>query len=239
MHMDAFKKITNWILENLGTPALMQSYVQVEGDGWEKVRGLAHDTSLELVRDSVVGLQQSISSNGRPGMGWFGPSGCYIGRAVQILEEACAVGPGRQALRNILESTFVLSSTKNNDYSPLNIMLLGKFGVLTRMADKAVRIWNLSRTRETTRQVSDETVINTAMDLVNYSIYLEMLGLKLWLPDATSESEFFQFLLPPGSDLFGILGLYERYFSDRDFDASQIPSYLNTRFTPIATQAEE
>lgn len=61
---------------------------------------------------------------------------------------------------------------KERDYGPLNIALWGEQGVAVRLTDKVMRLRNLFLSG---RAPSNESLRDTAMDIVNYGLILMML----------------------------------------------------------------
>lgn len=82
--------------------------------------------------------------------------------------------------KNYLEHMQQVSRDKNNDYSPFNILKCGNLGLFTRLGDKTSRIVN-GLLADTTLKVKDESLIDTALDAVNYSVYQIMIALDEWV----------------------------------------------------------
>lgn len=91
-----------------------------------------------------------------------------------------------------------LSNSKNNDYSPYNIYKGMSIGLAARMGDKISRIGN-AIIAGTILQTKDEKLIDTALDLVNYSIYAIMVALDQWVTDE-QRVEFVSSLTANGGD---------------------------------------
>jgi hypothetical protein len=73
-----------------------------------------------------------------------------------------------------------VAETKNNDYSPFNIFKMGNLGLATRIGDKVSRITN-ALVAGTQLKVKYESVIDTALDLVNYNVFHVMVCLDAWV----------------------------------------------------------
>lgn len=67
---------------------------------------------------------------------------------------------------------------KNKDYGSANILDFGISGLLVRINDKLARLINLQKIKS--RSVKDETIEDTIKDIINYSIYLQMLAENVW-----------------------------------------------------------
>jgi Domain of Unknown Function (DUF1599). len=67
---------------------------------------------------------------------------------------------------------------KNKDYGSANILDFGISGLLVRINDKLARLINLQKVKS--RSVKDETIEDTIEDIINYSIYLQMLSEDVW-----------------------------------------------------------
>lgn len=67
---------------------------------------------------------------------------------------------------------------KNKDYGSANILDFGISGLLVRINDKIARLVNLQKVK--TRSVQDETIEDTVEDIINYSVYLQMLSEDVW-----------------------------------------------------------
>lgn len=69
-----------------------------------------------------------------------------------------------------------LAISKNKQYGVKNLLIFNGFGILTRMNDKIARLnnlfykWNI--VKETLGENLKETLNDTILDLINYSIYL-------------------------------------------------------------------
>jgi hypothetical protein len=83
----------------------------------------------------------------------------------------------RNEYDKIIQEAKKISISKNADYSDAPLLLFKEKGVLVRMNDKICRLNNLLwNDKQTT--VNDETIADTALDLINYSIYLIMMSRK-------------------------------------------------------------
>lgn len=69
-----------------------------------------------------------------------------------------------------------LAIFKNKQYGVKNLLIFEGFGILTRMNDKMARLNNLleniERTIEIYEKQTKETINDTLLDLINYTIYL-------------------------------------------------------------------
>ena len=75
---------------------------------------------------------------------------------------------------SILKKCKEISISKNKDYSDAPLLLFKEKGVVVRMNDKMSRLNNLIW-NDKNISVSDEKIEDTALDLINYSIYLIMM----------------------------------------------------------------
>lgn len=77
-----------------------------------------------------------------------------------------------KAIRKVHKEAVALSIRKNNDYASMIdvIATTGKIGLVVRIFDKAARL--LSLVLGAKQKVKDESVRDTAIDLVNYATYL-------------------------------------------------------------------
>lgn len=80
----------------------------------------------------------------------------------------------REEYDNIINSCRETSIRKNNDYGCDTMMKFMEKGLVVRLNDKMERLINLVW-NETDQKVSDEKIEDTALDMVNYSIYLVMM----------------------------------------------------------------
>ncbi|MGC8547909.1 MAG: nucleotide modification associated domain-containing protein [Candidatus Micrarchaeia archaeon] len=71
-----------------------------------------------------------------------------------------------------------LGVRKNKDYGSDNILRFGTMGLIVRIGDKINRLNNLYKSG--TAQVADEKMLDTLMDVFNYSIYGIMLSNGIW-----------------------------------------------------------
>lgn len=69
-----------------------------------------------------------------------------------------------------------LAIFKNKQYGVKNLLIFQGFGILTRMNDKMARLNNLFHQPKTEIKeyelISKETINDTLLDLINYTIYL-------------------------------------------------------------------
>ena len=74
----------------------------------------------------------------------------------------------------VLKTCKELAIFKNKQYSVKNLLVFDGLGILTRMNDKMARLDNLFETEEYWGLKRDikETLNDTLLDLINYSIYL-------------------------------------------------------------------
>jgi hypothetical protein len=79
---------------------------------------------------------------------------------------------------DVINDCVKIALKKNKDYGSSNILDFGKIGLLVRLNDKISRIINLEKNKN--RQVLDETIVDTAEDIINYAVYLEMLSKNVW-----------------------------------------------------------
>ena len=77
-----------------------------------------------------------------------------------------------KAIKKVHKETIALAKRKNNDYaSAIDVIATtGKIGLVVRIFDKAARL--LSLVLGAKQKVKDESVRDTAIDLVNYATYL-------------------------------------------------------------------
>jgi hypothetical protein len=80
----------------------------------------------------------------------------------------------RESYDAILAQCREISVRKNNDYGCDTMLTFMEKGLVVRMNDKMQRLINLVW-NDTNQQVSDEKIEDTALDMVNYSIYLVMM----------------------------------------------------------------
>ena len=86
-----------------------------------------------------------------------------------------------QAYKEIVEEALALAKRKNADYSGSkidNIGLTGSNGIAVRLLDKVSRIYNL--TSGATPEVKTESIQDTAIDIVNYAVFLLMIERGKW-----------------------------------------------------------
>jgi len=85
----------------------------------------------------------------------------------------------KTSIDSILDESFNLGVSKNNDYGSENILKFGIIGIIVRLGDKIARYKNLS-TNKAEQKVKDESLKDTLMDIINYSTYGEMLSNNVW-----------------------------------------------------------
>lgn len=87
-----------------------------------------------------------------------------------------------KAYENIIEECKEISKAKNSDYNQCvdAIVLGGLDGIAIRLLDKVARINSLVRGKEK-RQVKDESVRDTLLDVINYAVYGVMLLDGTWV----------------------------------------------------------
>lgn len=67
-----------------------------------------------------------------------------------------------------------ISVAKSKDYGTDSLTGFGALGIVVRMSDKMARLKNLIQMDKTVCQVMNESLEDTAMDMINYSLYLVM-----------------------------------------------------------------
>lgn len=77
-----------------------------------------------------------------------------------------------EALQAIAKEVVELVIAKQHDYGHGNILAFGEFGVLVRTSDKLERLKNLLKSNT---EPENETIEDTWMDLVGYSLLALML----------------------------------------------------------------
>jgi len=85
----------------------------------------------------------------------------------------------KTSIDSILDESFNLGVSKNNDYGSENILKFGIIGIIVRLGDKIARYKNLS-TNKAEQKVKDESLKDTLMDIINYATYGEMLSSNVW-----------------------------------------------------------
>lgn len=80
--------------------------------------------------------------------------------------------------KKTLEECFELGVKKNSDYGSDNILRFGERGLIIRISDKYARVQNLLKKVKTS--VGDEKIEDTLEDIINYSIYGDMLTDNVW-----------------------------------------------------------
>jgi len=86
----------------------------------------------------------------------------------------------KTSIESILDESFNLGVSKNNDYGSENILKFGIIGIIVRLGDKIARYKNLTTNKNTQQKVKDETIKDTLMDIINYATYGEMLSNNVW-----------------------------------------------------------
>ena len=85
---------------------------------------------------------------------------------------------------NVIHVMKNIAERKGGDYSAYidNIGITGKIGCAARIMDKSSRIWNLcmKELKGEERSVSDETLLDTCVDLANYAIFMVLLDKNKW-----------------------------------------------------------
>jgi 5'-nucleotidase len=92
------------------------------------------------------------------------------------------------AFREIIEKMYAVHLSKNQDYSPANILGAGQVGLMTRTWDKVSRLMNLTgfkidvslRSFEPPCQPKNESVDDNLMDLAVYSIIWQIYRQGKW-----------------------------------------------------------
>jgi cytochrome c biogenesis factor len=71
---------------------------------------------------------------------------------------------------------------KNSDYGGTvdNISITGLTGISVRVLDKAMRLYNLTKSQESQQQVKEESIRDTLIDLANYCVIGVMLLDGTW-----------------------------------------------------------
>ena len=93
-----------------------------------------------------------------------------------------------QAFREVVMQMYRVHLSKNQDYSPANILATGEIGLVTRLWDKIARLMNLTGFRfsvtghgyEAPREPRNESIDDTLMDAAVYSIIGLILRRGLW-----------------------------------------------------------
>ena len=81
----------------------------------------------------------------------------------------------REEYDKILEEVRSISIRKSHDYGCGSLLAFMAKGVIVRMNDKMQRLINLVWNQPKTIAVNDEKIEDTALDMINYSIYLVMM----------------------------------------------------------------
>ena len=77
-------------------------------------------------------------------------------------------------LSNVQEEAYNLFQKKNTDYGDA-FATYGPIGVIVRIGDKIFRLNSLTKRKENTQMVTDESIIDTYEDLFNYTAMAVML----------------------------------------------------------------
>ncbi|MBU1082853.1 DUF1599 domain-containing protein [Patescibacteria group bacterium] len=85
----------------------------------------------------------------------------------------------REAYHCLLDYILDVSERKDNDYSPQNINVCGRVGLVVRVCDKVMRLKSLIVDKREQR-VNDESVEDTWFDLVNYGFIALLFANKWW-----------------------------------------------------------
>ena len=87
----------------------------------------------------------------------------------------------------LLKKCKELAISKNKHYGVKNLLIFNGFGILTRMNDKIARLnnqlYNYNTPQEPIIDNLKETLNDTIMDLINYSIYLYLLKNNMLLKE--------------------------------------------------------
>ena len=75
--------------------------------------------------------------------------------------------------KKIQQECLILSQKKNADYGSDNLKRFGKQGIIIRMSDKMDRLITLM---QRDALIKDESIEDTAKDMINYAAYLIMLS---------------------------------------------------------------
>jgi len=86
----------------------------------------------------------------------------------------------KTSIESILNDSFNLGVSKNNDYGSDNILKFGIIGIIVRLGDKIARYKNLTTNKNIEQKVKDESLKDTLMDIINYATYGEMLSNNVW-----------------------------------------------------------
>jgi len=86
----------------------------------------------------------------------------------------------KTSIDSILNESFNLGVSKNNDYGSDNILKFGIIGIIVRLGDKIARYKNLTTNKNIEQKVKDESLKDTLMDIINYATYGEMLSNNVW-----------------------------------------------------------
>ena len=136
---------------------------------------------LNSLREEYDGLmEQWYGSDDGPASEWFKS----LASTVMLAAYTMGATPSLTA-----ESILPLLERKQNDYGYENINRFGRDGILVRMHDKIARIENLADRIDAPRPPRNESLADSFVDLVGYSIIGMMWEYGIWhLPLAEDQS---------------------------------------------------
>ncbi len=149
------------VIEN-GENAVKQEIIHEINEMWLETSNTQNKTMTSLEFDNVQGLYAIIST-----MQVY----ASLGFIVYSHDETFTIDNAITSLDNFRINSRELFSRKNADYGDA-FANYGIVGVMVRMGDKIARINSLS---ENKGQVSDESIVDTFIDLYNYCIMALML----------------------------------------------------------------
>ena len=149
------------VTEN-GENAVKQEIIHEINEMWLETSNTQNKTMTSLEFDNVQGLYAIIST-----MQVY----ASLGFIVYSHDESLTSDNVITSLDNFRVKSCELFSRKNADYGDA-FANYGVVGVMVRMGDKIARINSLSKNKE---QVSDESIVDTFIDLYNYCIMTLML----------------------------------------------------------------
>lgn len=85
-----------------------------------------------------------------------------------------------EKMQVIFDEAKVISEEKNRAYGSRNLSLTGEYGLAVRMMDKVSRLENLLYPGKNLTPSEDESVRDTALDLINYATYLVLMQDQRW-----------------------------------------------------------
>jgi hypothetical protein len=85
-----------------------------------------------------------------------------------------------EKMQAIFDEAKVISEEKNRAYGSRNLSLTGEYGLAVRMMDKVSRLENLLYPGKNLTPSGDESVRDTALDLINYATYLVLMKDNKW-----------------------------------------------------------